>query len=184
MLLTLNLTFDPNMGEDVNALQELGRLFASFKAGAAGQALLPFPSIIDPARSAAALVAGGRVEMRDVVAETPAPAPAPAPKPARAPKPASTAAETPAAAPAAPAAAPAAEATNTTADANDAIDYPTLQKAVAELFKLNPGTAAAIPTNLGAANYKEMPPAMWAKAYALVQSATRMAKQPALDAVA
>jgi DNA replication initiation complex subunit (GINS family) len=56
--------------------------------------------------------------------------------------------------------------------AADAVDYPTLQKAVLALHKLDPKAALPIAKELGADSFKLLKPEQWADALAKVLAAT------------
>lgn len=85
------------------------------------------------------------------------------------------------AAPSAPApsvAAPAAstEVTPPAAAAASAVDYPTLQKAVLTLHKMDPTAAIPIAKSLGADSFKVLKPEQWAEALAAVNAAIETRK--------
>lgn len=99
--------------------------------------------------------------------ESAPPAAAPTPSPAPAPTPASASA--PAAA--APSDAKPQEAANPTpAATGSTIDYPTLQKAVVALHKVDPQAALDIAKGMGFENFKSMPADKWVEALALVNA--------------
>ena len=116
-------------------------------AWAASQPALvfPAPAPAPEVMTFAALVKAPEVMPLDTApkVEAPAPAPTPAPQPALIAEPVTDPA---------------------------GVDYPTLQKAVLQLYARDRAAAAAIATEMGYANFKVMPPDLWADALAKVNA--------------